>query len=440
MTSKINSLYSLDVNIKANSVDPINILPNEILEMIFSILSPQDLIACSQVNHQWKETVENVENVYEYKIKLQKNYQEDFTPLVEQGCVTWREVYRLYKSLSRFFESCLQERYCNQSFIIKENPLLISLLPNPNDVLLDWILQPFVKHGEHYFSVHNMQNIKVQNKTNSELIISTDNKAMFIYLVAEGDYLFALDQMGFITQLNYKTTEQLQKIETAFAKKDESLTKIFQGQACFCKLNSFAVKDGMLVLKYGTDTVSTNIVEIIDYSNPTHSQLIQNDSLLNLDHVVIEKGKIFLIGKDGVWSYNPLSHQEEFMSQQIGSIQDTVVNINSIYAINQKSEFYSIGFKQKKFSSFSLKTICDDTISKIQVIKHLLFGFIVEKNQVVVIDIPRKLRLLTITLKLDSQASESNDFKNIFNLAKHYLLKHQAVPDQRMMGSFCIVS
>jgi hypothetical protein len=365
-----NGNSQIAFNAIPTDVNHLEKMPPEILARIFSLLPGLDLASCSSVSHLCNQVTHGDVLL---KSKYSQDVVEDFTPLVEEGYLSWKEVPR-YARFSSFLARVLQEHYCTDKFIGQENPQFYTQF---SDSDAEWpticMPTPFVKYGNMRFSICNLTDIKLQKKgeIQSTILRGEENKTI-VFLAVERNHLFALRQDGMIIEWDHREGKITDKIETAYTRRHPSLGgEVRRGK--FYSNGCFLVQNGFIVLKYGAG--STHVLEIIPCSNKERSQIIEDVDINSTCNLLIDKGKLFILNRMGICVYNISKVKKEYLFKldinSVRYIRDIVIDKNIIYANDDLNNVHVIDASSGK----EIKTcLFPQLVLKIEVIGNLLFG------------------------------------------------------------------
>lgn len=218
-------------------------IPSDIIKLIFSYLTPSQLIPVSLVNKRWRRLATSAIP------KISLNVIDDFRPFLLKGIIKTPELVK-FARLSSFISSCKQEN------------------DSQHDIRAP---QPYVSYGKMNFRIIHNDQIQVSGN-HQEIILKDPLKREIAFLEVEGDYVFALTQSGEVIQWNYRTQTIVQTLETAYSKKHPDLKEFWERNRSFHSAHCFYVDKDIVLLKYGMATTRT--VEIIPYQKSEMNRLV----------------------------------------------------------------------------------------------------------------------------------------------------------------------
>ncbi len=313
---------------------------------------------------------------------------DDFSPLVAEKVLTWREVVRFSPLTDLFAKVFIREMLSDRKIKSRNKELENIGLP------VHYIPRSCIRYGNLTFTVIDSSDVEIKTSGNKDIKVLQGKKGIRLtHLVVEGEFLFTLRTDGIIVQWNYLKGEIVKEIKTTFALgeplfdqwKKQRLREFRGIDDTLCGHDSFEVKDGFIVIQYprGVDQC-----EIINYADANESLLFTNKSTPT--RLLIKHNKLYILKTHSVIAFDLTKEPTQTFDIKLDPTyftRDIVTEKNILCASSCFGKILVLDtFTAKEIKSFKFTGINSNSWLHMTMIGNLFIGFS-EKKEMTVIDL-----------------------------------------------------
>lgn len=337
----------------------------DIVRLIFSRLTTEDLLRCALVCKKWHQNVRRVDLI---PVDISPAVLEDFKSLLVQNVIRNLELSQFSKISSFLTRISVQELNQNDRLIKQHNPNL-----SARHVTCE-MPQTFAQMGNYRFTVCDLYKIRVEHEGKTYQLEEPSQRQL-AFIAVEKQFIFGLTNTGHLIQWDFLKGHVVAEFDTAYSTGHDSLTDLINDTSQWHTHRCFLVQNGYVVIKYGF--AMTRVLELIPYQNLKAREVIILPWDCYPKQMVIRDQRLYILNRGYVVTIRLTPDKiDRFESIQIDIdntyfLWDMSIQKNILFCNGCNNMFYMVDLRTKKeIGRFKISGN-----SSIMVMDNLIIGF-----------------------------------------------------------------